>query len=199
MRSSNQWRVIVKHVLLALLLMSGGCSVVLSTEPVGEVVTIDPADWEGTWQSIGHDDALDIRVIDATTGELLLTPAEPKKCDGGEAVLEFRAFVRRYGDWTFLSLPWTDGCEDDTGAAFLWGAVEVDEDMLLFWLADTKKFEQLVEGGELAGDTDGGDVLLYPLEARGHALITSDQHGSLFHWRDPSIYRRIAPTPVTQP
>lgn len=178
---------------LALALLSGGCSAVLTVEPVGrEPVVLDPAEWDGVWCDldaaathlsgvrVDEGDCLTLTVIDPEEGTLEVV--DPKSREPDRA-----AIVRRTpgSDAMFLTVPYPP----DANEHAFWVRIRVNDGVLLFWEPTVDAFRALVESGSLPGSS-GQDVVLFPLDADALGLIR-EQESLLFRWEDPEVLVRV--------
>ncbi len=161
-----------------------GCDLVASKHPVGgEPLSLDEAEWEGTWM---HEDGpMTVRVANAENGLLEVAWVEER---GGELVLEsIDVYLRGFGDWTFASFA---GVEDEK-SDLLWSRLGRDQEMVYLWWPRPEEFKLLVEEGLLPGTVEDDDVLLDRLQPEHLAVITSEDHGVLFEWDEPMTFWRL--------
>jgi hypothetical protein len=184
--------VFVKHLMvLALTMLVCGCSAVFSESPMGgQAERADPSAWDGVWASLDSSDegAVTVHVIDADAGALQVEYVEHDK------PVRMRFFLRRWGQWTFLSVVCAqgdNGC-DDTRDRYLWSAYRLRDDALVMWTPIPARFGELVDQGLLPGERLGSDVELSIFEDRHYELITADEHAGLWDWREPLVLMRIA-------
>ena len=166
-----------------LMVVLAGCDLVASRYPVGEAMSVEESEWEGTW--LGGDGALTVRVVDAEKGLLEAAWVEEKD---GEFVLEaVGVYLRQFDDWTFASFSGVEDEEPD----LLWSRLGRDQDQLFLWWPRPEEFERLVKAGLLPGKMEDGDVLLDRLEAEHLALIVSEENGVLFAWDEQMTFHRL--------
>jgi hypothetical protein len=170
-------------VMLVMVTAFVGCDSVTSSHPVGEkAALIDVADWEGQWcfpqQSDG---ALVIEVTNHQQARLKLTTVT----DDGKAIPASTGFLRSVGADSFLSI-------STNGMDYFWFRVENRQDSIVVWLPDASKFRQLVKAGALPGRSTDGVVKLQKLSSQHIALITSEEEGVLFDWKNPWVLHRVS-------
>jgi hypothetical protein len=196
----------VKHLIffVAMATLTAACSHVYSDLPIGAGARIDPSMWEGEWRGVSSADQdhwIRVHVVDAANGELVITAVEDDPSTGEPTgVCDVKAFVGRTGHWTFVNIPASDiascgdgdDADDETSPSYVWAVVEITDDVMLWWAPRAKRFDELVDRGELPGDRADRDVTLHPLEAYHYDLIEANA-GALFDWRHPEMWRRIQP------
>jgi hypothetical protein len=181
-----------------------GCEAVYSPEPLGdEVVTLDPAEWQGTW--LAPDMVITTTVLDGAAGRLQTAWIERGTAGATLEVVE--GTLRATGDWTFANIlddaeaeaP-ADAPADAEGKApdaeqvteprYVWVRVEKGENHLMVWSPNVEQFKVLVGDGRLPGRvTDDGVVLgeLTPEQLR----MINDPAANLLNWADPAVFVRI--------
>ena len=167
----------------ALALALAGCDYVSSEHPVGtEPVIVAEEDWNGTW--LHADGTITLRVVDSAQG--LLEAAWVDE-DEGRFVLEtVRIHLRQHGGWTFASFAGVEDFPDH-----LWSRLGIDGRQVFLWWPRTEEFARLVADGLLPGEVDeDGDVTLERLADEQLAIVVSEEHGALFEWDEPMVFRR---------
>jgi hypothetical protein len=169
----------------AALALLAACDVVMSLHPVGsEPVSLAAEAWQGTW--INDDGAVTLVVPEGPPGRLQLAWIEVTDRPELHTAL---VHVRSAGDWLFGSFEEHEG---DEPPRYIWGRLLNDEGTILFWLPREEKIRELVQAGVLPGEIDeDGDVTLTELGPQHLAILTSEDHGTLFAWDDPTILRRL--------
>lgn len=192
----------MRDVLASLLIGSllGGCSAVLSTEPVGnEPLVLLAEEWDGTWSD--SEDFLEIRVVEPEAGRLGVAWIEYSV--NGFDLEHLDVWLRRSGDVIFANVlevsdedPGTDGSVDDTGAEaepYAFFRLAREDGKLVVWNPKLEAFKALVEDGKLPGTvTEGGDVVLGTLSDAQLALLASDDSAHLWSWKEPGILLRTS-------
>jgi hypothetical protein len=170
-------------VVLALVAVMAGCNYVATEQPIGKSLEVEAAEWEGVW--LNDDGSLTIRVADAEAGLLEVGWVEDKP-DG--FVLEtIEVHLGRVGGRTFASF---SGIEDTVD--YPWSLLGREQDEVYLWWPRAERFQGLVEEGLLPGKVEDGDVMLGPLTAEHLALLVSEEHGMLYAWDEPMVFRRFA-------
>jgi hypothetical protein len=165
-----------------------GCSVIYTTQPVGDKpanIQSQQAEWEGTW--VHPDGALTVRVMDGSNGVLKVGWMD-KDGDGLKSETA-DLYLRQHGDWMFANLRPND--KDQTNG-YIWARIKKQDRLAILWGPDTAKFKQLVEDGKLPGTTNGSNVALGTLSSNQLDLITSDTNGVLFDWDEPFILIKMS-------
>jgi hypothetical protein len=192
---------------LAPLLLAGlaaialvGCEAVYTPKPLGdEVVTLDPAEWQGTW--LAPDMVITTTVLDGAAGRLQTAWIE--RGPAGVTLEVVEGSLRATGDWTFANTldepeesPEEEGggeapgVEQGTEPRYVWVRVEKGENHLTVWSPNVEQFKILVGDGRLPGRvTDDGVVLgeLTPEQLR----MINDPASNLLNWADPAVFVRI--------
>jgi hypothetical protein len=191
-------RTVNRIATIALALLVGGCSSVLSPVPIGEPVKLgsEIEKWEGTWVQDGKD-AVSVKVVDAERGLLEISKVD---AEGGDADPESaRIYITHYGDWLFANLSCRDEeqNDDDIGPdKYLWGRLKKEDRVIFVWAPDAQKFIELVKTGYMPGMLDYGkdwpndtnpDVLLGPLDSSHLDRIVSPTNDLLFEWDSPMV------------
>lgn len=167
----------------ALVMILAGCDYVSSVHPVGDApLTVDEAEWEGTW--LHADGPLTVRVADGQQG--LLEVAWVEEEDGAFVLESIDVHLRQFGDWTFASFSGVEDAPD-----LLWSRLVRDEEQVFLWWPRPEEFKRLVEAGLLPGKIEDDNVELAQLEAEHLAIIVSEEHGMLFEWDDPMTFNRL--------
>lgn len=177
-----------------------GCEAVYTPKPLGDaVVTLDPAEWQGTW--LAPDMVITTTVLDGAAGRLQTAWIE--RGPAGVTLEVVEGSIRATGDWTFantLDEP-EDQVEDEGGGEapaaeqateprYVWVRVEKGENHLTVWSPNVEQFKVLVGDGRLPGRvTDDGVVLgeLTPEQLR----MINDPASNLLNWADPAVFVRI--------
>jgi hypothetical protein len=200
---------------LAVLVLAG-CDAVYMPGPVGdEVVTLDPAEWQGTW--LAPDMVITTTVLDGAAGRLQAAWIE--RGDAGATLEIVEGSIRSSGDWVFASFldetedPGGDtpapeaqaevpaaGPEGPQGEAaelvpkmeprFLWVRVEKGENHFTLWSPNVEQFKILVRDGRLAGRVTDDGVELGELSPEQLRMI-NDPASNLLNWADPAVFVRI--------
>jgi hypothetical protein len=192
----------MRYVLASLLIGSllGGCSAVLSTEPVGsEPLALLAEEWDGTWSD--SQDFLELRVIDSESGRLGVAWVEYRGDDFDLERLD--VWLRKSGDVIFANVlevadddEGTDGSVDDTTSGadpYALFRVSREGEKLIVWSPKLDAFKALVEEGKLPGTvTEGGDVVLGSLSDAQLTLLASDESAHLWSWQEPGILLRTS-------
>ena len=179
-----------------------GCEAVYTPKPLGdEVVTLDPAEWQGTW--LAPDMVITTTVLDGAAGRLQTAWIE--RGPAGVTLEVVEGSIRSTGDWTFANIlddaeVLADTPADAEGAApraeqateprYVWVRVEKGDNHLTVWSPNVEQFKILVGDGRLPGRvTDDGVVLgeLTPEQLR----MINDPAANLLNWADPAVFVRI--------
>lgn len=171
-----------------------GCEAVYTPRPLGdEVVTLDPAEWQGTW--LAPDMVITTTVLDGAAGRLQTAWIE--RGPSGVTLEVVEGSIRATGDWTFantLDEPEDqveeEGAEQGTEPRYVWVRVEKGENHLMVWSPNVEQFKILIGDGRLPGRvTDDGVVLgeLTPEQLR----MINDPASNLLNWADPAVFVRI--------
>lgn len=176
----------IVHV--GLLLALGGCHDVLSHGPMGEsAVVLVPEEWDGVWSSVDGEFAV-FQVVEPERTSIRAWFLE-RDSTGAPTLEPATLLARESGGWLFLSM--LKSSEEPSGRSeYYWVRAKKEDDTLIFWIPDTKKFETLVAEGIFPGDTESSDVRLGELESSHYAILTSEGRGVLFHWDMPLIFTR---------
>lgn len=167
----------------ALLVLLAGCDHVASTHPVGETpLPLEESDWQGVWVQTGG--SLTVRIVDAEKGVLEAGWVEEK--DDTFVLETVTGHLRTYQDWTFASFT---GVEDAPG--FLWCRLELEDGQMILWWPRPGDLARLVEQGLLPGRVEDGDVMLERLGPEHLAILVGEEHGVLFQWDEPMVFRRL--------
>lgn len=159
-----------------------GCGGVTSSHPVGdEVPSIEVSEWEGSWSSAGESEIVFVVEVEDPAEALLKVTMFPNQPPSP-------TFLRSTGSDLFVSI-----AIDLAPEGFHWFRVAMQGDSMLVWQPDASKLGQLVDDGTLPGKTSDGKVELEKLSAKNMALITSEQKGVLFDWKNPLVLRRVSP------
>jgi hypothetical protein len=164
-----------------------GCNGVYVPRPVGEMPhALVAADWEGTW--LADRDVAKVKVLDAARGQLQLLRIDEGK--GAPRIATTTVFITEVGADLFASL--RNDEETTSAKAYLWGRIRRDNDQILLWWPDVKRFGSLVGTGKLSGTVADGDVLLDPPTAAQLTALVSGDRGPVFDAASPGVLRRIA-------
>jgi len=171
------------HILaMALATVLVGCGGVTSSRPAGDTIpSIDVREWEGNWRITDESEIVfGVEVEDADQALLKVTmfPNSPPS----------PMFLRSAGSDLFASI-----APHFAPKEFHWFRVAVQDDTMLVWQPDALKLRRLVDDGTLPGKTADGRIELGKLSAENMALITSEDEGVLFDWKNPLVLRRASP------
>jgi len=213
-RSAAGSAVITMALLLASLVL-GGCNAVLVKEPMGDnVVTLDPATWQGTW--ITDEMVILTTVLDSDKGLLEAAWVERGPEGKGANFESVTGMVRQTGDMLFLNIEKEPPAERDTTAATVaeappvaaaaaeapatgaavppeygWGRIDNNGKRIILWLTDVEQFRLAVQDGRLPGSiNEDEDVLLGALEPAQRESINSPA-ANLLNWSEPVVFVRI--------
>ena len=186
-----------------------GCEAVYTPRPLGdEVVTLDPAEWQGTW--LAPDMVITTTVLDGAAGRLQAAWIERGTAGATLEIVE--GSVRASGDWTFANIldeteselpaEARDGAEpaaegaapvagQGIGPRYVWLRVEKGENHLTLWSPNVEQFKILVGDGRLPGRVTDDGVELGELTPEQLRMI-NDPASNLLNWSDPAVFVRIA-------
>jgi hypothetical protein len=162
---------------------------VTTPHPIGEKtleleLELVPEEWEGMWMTT-EGDVVYVTDVDPKQASALATWVDE---DSNELVLKRSSvYFGQVAGTTFVSMP----DESASPVRYVWGRIKRENETAVVWLPDSDKFEMLVEEGLLPGVVDGGDVHLAQLDSSHYTVIASEQHGVLFEWDEPLVYRRV--------
>jgi hypothetical protein len=185
-----------------------GCEAVYTPKPLGdEVVTLVPAEWQGTW--LAPDMVITTTVLDGAAGRLQTAWIE--RGPAGVTLEVVEGSIRSTGDWTFANIlddaeaeaqaeargdapadaeGEVPGAEQGIEPRYVWVRVEKGDNHLTVWSPNVEQFKILVGDGRLPGRvTDDGVVLgeLTPEQLR----MINDPAANLLNWADPAVFVRI--------
>jgi hypothetical protein len=166
-----------------------GCEAVYAPKPLGdEVVTLDPAEWQGTW--LAPDMVITTTVLDGAAGRLQTAWIERGPAGATLEVVE--GTIRSTGDWVFAStLDEPEAPADETTAPrYHWLRVEKGENHLTVWSPNVEQFKILVGDGRLPGRVTDEGVELGELTPEQLRMI-NDPASNLLNWADPAVFVRI--------
>jgi hypothetical protein len=186
-----------------------GCEAVYAPRPLGdEVVTLDPAEWQGTW--LAPDMVITTTVLDGAAGRLQAAWIERGTAGATLEIVE--GSVRASGDWTFANIldetesgppaeapggaePAAEGAAQVAGQGlgprYVWLRVEKGENHLTLWSPNVEQFKILVGDGRLPGRVTDDGVELGELTPEQLRMI-NDPASNLLNWSDPAVFVRIA-------
>ena len=190
-----------------------GCEAVYAPRPLGdEVVTLDPAEWQGTW--LAPDMVITTTVLDGAAGRLQAAWIERGTAGATLEIVE--GSVRASGDWTFANIldeteseppaeapgsaePAAEGAapvagqgtSQGIGPRYVWLRVEKGENHLTLWSPNVEQFKILVGDGRLPGRVTDDGVELGELTPEQLRMI-NDPASNLLNWADPAVFVRIA-------
>ncbi len=124
-------------------------------------------------------------IDDAAQGTLKITGL-------GDEPEHMTAFVRASGEDLFLSVV-QESQTLDAPPVYTWALVESEHHRLILWNPNYAKFVRLVGLGLLPGELDDDGLTLGELSPEHMELLTSEDHGVLFEWRDPIVLWRRDP------
>ncbi len=203
-RDGGNWATNVARSLfsVAAVLALTGCEAVFTERPLGdEVVTLDPAIWQGTWLS--GEIVLLTTVLDGEAGQL-----QAAWMERGNAGTKFETVVgsvRRSGQIMYLSMVHEPTAEADaTGESveatqadhpnlpeYFWARIENDGRRAILWWPQVEQIRLAVGDGRLPGIVkDDNDVVLGRLEDAQLELINAPASG-LLQWSRPVTFIRI--------
>jgi hypothetical protein len=187
-----------------------GCEAVYAPKPLGdEVVTLDPAEWQGTW--LAPDMVITTTVLDGAAGRLQAAWIE--RAAGGATLEVVEGSIRSSGDWTFANI--LDQSEEPVGEAqgeagrqgeaeapaplaeqaaaprYVWLRVQKEENHLTLWSPHVEQFKIFVGDGRLPGRVTDDGVELGELTPEQLRMI-NDPASNLLNWSDPAVFVRIA-------
>jgi hypothetical protein len=186
-----------------------GCEAVYTPQPLGdEAVTLDPAEWQGTW--LAPDMVITTTVLDGAAGRLQAAWIERGTAGATLEIVE--GSVRASGDWTFANIldeteseppaeapggaePAAEGAAQVAGQGigprYVWLRVEKGENHLTLWSPNVEQFKILVGDGRLPGRVTDDGVELGELTPEQLRMI-NDPASNLLNWADPAVFVRIA-------
>lgn len=185
-------RFLLLPLFLTILTLSA-CSVVRVNQPVGtKPVTLDPAEWNGTW--IADGDVVQVTAHESKKGILNLTWIETDEKENKPVAFSMPAHIRATREgWTYASILDPDGVKDAKGnSSHWWGRIEKLDDRILLWAPVPSKFADAVQEGKLPGKVDDDDVWLSNLKRKHLKFMEDENSPVLFAWDKPHIYDRIA-------
>lgn len=182
-------------------LVLAGCEAVYSPRPLGDtLVTLDPAEWQGTW--IGPDMVIITTVLDGAAGRLQTAWIE--RGPGGAKLEVVEGSVRATGDWIFANTleekedaeappVEADGTATgmDAGPRYTWLRLQKGQNHLTAWSPNVEQFKIFVGDGRLPGRVTDDGVVLGELTPAQLALI-NDPASGLLDWNNPAVFVRIA-------
>lgn len=167
------------------LLLFAGCTSVYSPEPLGdEVVSLDPAEWQGTW--FGGEMIVMTTVVDAGKG-LLQAAWMERKGDGAR----FEVTVGQIRSTDGVLYASIEDDEKEGKKLYHWSRIDKDKDQLTLWLPRPEEFETLIKQGVLPGVVTEDGVVLEKLTAE-HLEMLNDVSKNLLDWQEPVVFYRLA-------
>ncbi|GAB6165071.1 hypothetical protein JCM19992_10710 [Thermostilla marina] len=166
--------------------LASGCSSVHSSKPIGlEPVTLQPEEWEGTWQIVGSAGVLTARVKNAEKGELELASISEE--DGKFKLSTVACSIRKTDDTVFANL------YDAESSKYLWVQLKKDDDRVVCWVPDYDRIAPLVEQNRLPAthDKDNRTIVLGELNADQQRLLVDPERPPCVHWQDPIVLVRL--------
>lgn len=184
---------------LLLLPFLAACEPIFSDQPLGEVATLEPADWNGVWIGSSGEEGKSrvarFAVADAKAGVL----DAPGLCEA--AAEPCRLTIRRSGSWHFV-------VRDDPrdlrfghcgDGSCRYSAVWLREGPALYWYAfDTAAVKNLIELGALPGRIGDEDkAILGPLTSQQMRVLLPERKN--FGRRMPAVSMPAGETFVKLP
>lgn len=184
-------------LMVAVLLLAGGCTSVPSTVIVGGTplnIEQNSSDWEGKWVDSNGTMAI-VKVKDGKNG--VLQVGWLGEDDTGNLKLELSyVYLRKCGEWTLATL--TPHDESAKKEPYEWGRIEMYGNQCIIWSPSEDKFRPLVAAGILPGragrQPDGEKISGVELDAltpEHLAVISSDKYGVLFEWEIPWVFFKM--------
>ncbi|MEJ2175186.1 MAG: hypothetical protein P8Y76_09845 [bacterium] len=183
---------------LVLPLLSGCFSVVLSDEPLGELVPLKPEAWDGFW--VAKRSVSLVRVVDADRGviSLIHKACEAPRSESQRDGFLFELRQSRDAKWFFPTMVEREpsGNFGPRGGATSYGyfflIFRPDSDTWISYRPSEPTIMSLIENGALPGRVGDDKVVLGHLEPEDYKVLLSEEHPTL-QWRKPDVFARVPP------
>ncbi len=169
-------------VLSLLMVLSFSCSSIRSLHKLGlESLTLDTNKWQGTW--ISGDGALQVKVVDAHSGEIEILMIENEKIE------KHQVFINKNGSDTYGNLLTKE-------KHYIFVKFKMRKNELLMWLPKLDAIKAAIDHKKLVGVVNDKDILTESSKEVNNSYFIAHKEQILFEYEEPFIFKRDLLTKV---